>query len=385
VTHSRIDEALADAVTTGAVSGVSAAAWSDRGNYLGAFGEATAGVAMEPDTLLRIFSMTKAVTAAAVMQLVERGQLDLDRPAGEYVPYLADVQVLAGFADDGSPLLRPPARPVTVRALLTHTSGFGYDFAEADLARYVSTLDPGPPNSQAGYEYPLLFDPGTRWSYGIGLDWAGRVVEAVSGQDLEAYFQEHLLGPLGMGDTSFQPSSPQHARLAVLSLRTPSGLEPLQNEEATDGTPYDMASGGGGLYSTVVDYLRFTRMILEGGELDGTRVLAEATVHDMERDHLGVLSAPGWTSTNPIFSEDVDLLPGQRAAWGLSFMINTEATAEGRSPGSLAWAGAANSYYWIDRTRRVTGVFATQILPFYDPQVLAASYAFERAVNDALG
>ena len=385
MTTSGIDSALTDAVTTGTVSGVSAAAWSDRGQYLGAFGEARAGVAMEPDTPVRIFSMTKAITAAAVMQLVEQGRVDLDTPAGEFVPYLAGVQVLDGFGADETPRLRPPARPVTLRALLTHTSGFGYDFADATLAQYVPTLGAAPANSQASFEHPLTSDPGTRWSYGIGIDWAGRVVEAISGQGLEEYFQEHLLGPLGMGDTSFQPSAAHFARLACLSLRTPDGLSPLPNEEPGDGEPYEMASGGGGLYSTVIDYLRFTRMILEGGALDRTRVLAKATVEEMGRDHLGELSAPGWTSTNPIFTEDVHLLPGQRATWGLSFMINTEATAEGRAPGSLAWAGAANSYYWIDPTRRVTGVFATQILPFHDPKVLGAFSAFERETYRALG
>ena len=382
---SEIDEALHGAVANGAVGGVSAAAWSDRGDYFGAFGDATAGVPMEPDTPVRIFSMTKAITATAAMQLVAQGRLGLDDPAGALVPYLADVQVLDGFEADGTARLRPPSQPVTLRNLLTHTSGFGYDFADAALTRYVPTLGPAAGNSQASYEHPLTADPGTRWAYGIGIDWAGRVVEAASGQDLEAYFQDHILGPLKMADTSFQPDAAHFSRLANLNLRTADGLNPLPNEEPGDGTPYEMASGGGGLYSTVIDYLRFTRMIVEGGTLDGVRVLSRETVADMSRDHLGVLSADGWTSENPIFTEDVHLLPGQRATWGLSFMINTEATAEGRSARSLAWAGAANSYYWIDPTRRVTGVFATQILPFHDPQILTAVSAFERAVYTALG
>ncbi|WP_426571225.1 serine hydrolase domain-containing protein [Aquihabitans sp. McL0605] len=380
-----IDGVLAGAVADGAAPGVVAAAWSDRGAYLGAAGEAVAGAPMATDSVVRIFSMSKAVTASAVMQLVEQGRVTLDEPAGELVPYLAEVQVIDGFDGDGVARLRPPTRPVTLRNLLTHTSGFGYDFADAVLAQHLPTIEPAPGNSQGSYEHPLTADPGTRWSYGIGVDWAGRVVETVSGQDLGAYFQEHVLGPLGMVDTSFQPSAAVHARLAALTLSMPDGLIALPNEALTDGTPYEMASGGGGLYSTVSDYLRFTRMILEGGALDGARVLAEATVDEMGRDHLGELSATGWSSTNPTFTADVELLPGQRAAWGLSFLINTEATAEGRSPGSLAWAGAANSYYWIDRTRRVTGVFATQVLPFHDPKVLAANAAFERAVYAALG
>ena len=385
MTASDIDGVLATGVATGAVTGVCAAAWSERGTYQGSAGMAAAGVPMAPDTVLRIFSMTKAVTAAAAMQLVERGLVGLDDPAGDVVPYLSEVPVLDGFDAGGSPRLRPPTRPVTLRNLLTHTSGFGYDFADGSLARYLPTLAPAPANSQAAYEHPLTSDPGTRWAYGIGIDWAGRVVEAVSGQSLEDYFAEHLLGPLAMVDTTFRPTAPLIGRLANLSLRTPEGLDPLVNEQADDGTPMEMASGGGGLYSTVPDYLRFTRMLLGRGSLDGVRVLAEATVEEMGRDQLGDLSADGWTSTNPFFTTDVDLHPGQRAGWGLSFLLNTESTAEGRAPGSLAWAGAANSFYWIDPTRRVTGVFATQTMPFHDPLVLAVWSDFERAVYDELG
>lgn len=380
-----IDAVLHRAIADGSMSGVSASAWSDRGTYLGASGEAAVGVPMGPDTLVRIFSMTKAITAAAVMQLVERGAVTLDEPAGDWVPYLSEVQVLDGFDPDGSPRLRPPKSSVTLSHLLTHTSGFGYDFTDALTARFVPTMGQHPANSRASYQYPLSFDPGTRWSYGIGIDWAGQVVEAVSGQHLGAYLEDHILGPLGMTETTFQPGSTLMSRLAMLGLRTPDGLVHVPNEEPGDGTPYEMASGGGGLYSTAVDYLRFTRMILEGGRLDGVRVLSEATVDLMAQDHLGDLSADGWLSTNLTLTEHVELLPGQRTGWGLSFMINTAETEEGRSPGSLAWCGAANSYYWIDRRRRVIGVLATQILPFWDAQVLNAFSAFERAVYATLG
>ncbi len=380
-----IDEALADSVASGAVSAVAGAAWSERGSYAGAVGDAAPGVAMAVDTPVRIFSMTKAVTAAAAMQLVERGQLDLDDPAGAHVDYLADVQVLDGFDADGTPRLRAPVRAVTLRDLLTHTSGFGYDFADADLAVWVPTLGEVPPNSQAGYEYPLLFDPGTRWAYGIGLDWVGRLVEAVSGQDLESYLRQHVFDPLGMADTSMYLSAQAQPRAAALGLRTPDGLALLAIEEPWDGITFEMASGGGGLYSTVADYLRFTRMLLGGGQLDGTRVLDESTVELMGTDQIAPLSADGWRTTQPGFSADVDLLPGQRVGWGLSFMINTEPTAEGRAADSLGWAGAANSYFWIDPSRGVTGVFATQILPFNDPAAARAFAEFEAAVYQALG
>jgi CubicO group peptidase (beta-lactamase class C family) len=377
-----VDSVLSAAVSSGNLTGVAATAWSANGcNYAGAFGEAAEGQPMQTDTILCIFSMTKAITAAAVMQLVERGEVQLDQPAGEFVPYLRKVQVLDGFADDGTPSLRPPSRPVTIRHLLTHTSGFGYDWNDESLARYEPTLPKSAPGSQASYERPLAFDPGDRWAYGIGIDWAGRLVEAVSGQRLDAYFLEHLLGPLAMHDTSFSLSAAQHERQAAMNLRSGSALTAIPFALPEDP---EMLMGGGGLYSTVVDYLRFARMILGYGELDGTRVLQHATVELMSQNHIGDLSAPGWTSFNPILSNDISLLPGQRTTWGLSFMQNTQRTTEGRSVGSLAWAGLANSYYWIDHTAGVTGVFATQVLPFGDATCLAAFSAFERAVYDAI-
>lgn len=335
---------------------------------------------MQPDTVAWIASMTKAVTAAAVMQLVEAGDIDLDQPAGDLVPYLGRVQVLDGFHPDGTPRLRPPVRAVTVRHLLTHTSGFGYDWTEESLARYVPLLPQAPPGSQAGYEHPLTFDPGDGWSYGIGVDWAGRVIEAVSGQRLDAYFRDHLLGPLGMRDTSFVLSAAQRDRVATMHVRTPDGLTPMPFDLIDEP---EMFMAGGGLYSTAVDYLRFTRMILGGGAVDGTRVLTEATVREMSQNHIGGLVPAGWQSFNPVLTNDVELFGGRDARWSLAFLLNTHRTDEGRSAGSLAWAGLANTYYWIDPVAGVTGVFITQVLPFFDADALDAFSKFERSVYAA--
>lgn len=374
----QLDAALSSAVADGSLAGVVAAAWSERGlSYTGAFGELVGGQPARPDTMLWIASMTKALTAAAAMQLVERGVLELDRPAGDLVDYLRDVQVLDGIDEQGAARLRPPSNPVTMRHLLTHTSGFGYDWADASLARHVPTLPTPEPGSQASYEHPLTFDPGTGWSYGIGIDWAGRVVEAASGQRLDAYLRDHLLGPLGMDDTTFAPSPAQRDRMAEIRLRSPDGLHPMPFALPEDP---EMLMGGGGMYSTVTDYLRFTRMILGLGALDDVRVLQPETVELMAADHIAGITAPGWTTCRPILSNDVELFPGERVGWGLSFMINTRRTAQGRSPGSLAWAGLANTYYWIDRTAGVTGVFATQVLPFWDGPSRAAFASFEEAV-----
>lgn len=379
---SELDSVLAASVEHGGLACVAAAAWTSDGMYTGAFGDAAAQRAMQPDTMIWIASMTKAVTAAAVMQLVERGVVGLDQPAGDLVPYLRDVQVLDGFAPDGTPRLRAPVRPVTLRHLLTHSSGFGYEWADESLARFVPTLPAAAPGSQASFEHPLTFDPGDGWKYGIGIDWVGRVVEAASGQRLDAYLDDHLLGPLGMGDTTFHLSDQQRDRLAEMRLRGPNGFDPIpfglpQNPE--------MLLGGGGLYSTVIDYLRFTRMILGGGQLDGVRVLADDTVRAMATNQLAHLPTAGWRSFNPMLTNDVDVFPGEPAGWALSFLVNHHTTTEGRSAGSLMWGGLANTYYWIDLAAGVTGVFATQVLPFFDAPARAAFAAFERAVYDGTG
>lgn len=379
--HAQIDAALASAVDSGGLAGVAATAWTRGGLvYDGAAGESVPGHAMRPDTVVWIASMTKAVTAAAVMQLVERGVLDLDQPAGDFVPYLREVQVLDGFDSDGTPRLRPPSRPATMRHLLTHTSGFGYEWAEESLARYVPTQPEAALGSIASIEHPLTFDPGERWSYSIGIDWAGRVVEEVSGQRLDAYFRDHLLDPLGMHDTTFSLSPAQRERSAGMHFRADDALVPIPFELPADP---EMLLGGAGLYSTVVDYLRFTRMLLGGGELDGTRVLTPETVALMGQNHIGELSASGWRTYNPAMTNDVELYPGgESSAFGLTFLVNTRTTAEGRSPNSLFWAGLANPYYWVDPSAGVTGVFATQVLPFFDERSLAAFSSFERAVYD---
>lgn len=230
--------------------------------------------------------------------------------------------------------------------------------------------------SRASFETPLLFDPGDGWAYGTGLDWAGPVVEAVVGTRLDAYLTAAVLEPLGMADTAFAVPSENRARVADMHFRGPDGLVTIPFELPADP---EMVMGGGGLYSTVVDYLRFVRMLLGGGTLDGTRVLAPETVAAMAANHVGDLQAGTWATANPALSHDVDFWPGMAQRWGLSFLINTAVTPEGRSPGSLAWAGIANSFFWVDPIRQVGGVFATQVLPFFDPTSIAAFRALERA------
>jgi methyl acetate hydrolase len=293
------------------------------------------------------------------------------------LPSLAAVQVLEGFAAEGAPKLRPARRAITLRHLLTHSSGFVYNMWNKDMGRYVE--ETGTPSittcQNAALDLPLVFDPGTAWDYGIGIDWAGKAVEAVTGMTLGRYLQANFFEPLAMPDTGFRIRDDQCERLARVHARTPAGVV-VTDLEMPQAPEFEM--GGGGLYSTVGDYLRFARMIMGGGVLDGVRVLAEPTVAIMSANAMGGLRCRALKSASPGSTNDVDFLDGWQ--WGLSFLINPDPLPTGRSAGSLAWAGLANSYYWIDPKKRVAGVYATQLLPFYDADAVALFGAFESEV-----
>jgi methyl acetate hydrolase len=375
-----ITDLLKRATDAGDVPGVVVAAGTADGPiFAGASGvrDTASGAPMTADTVVWIASMTKAVTSACAMQLVEQGRISLDAPIAAVLPQLGDVQVLEGFAADGSPRLRPAKRPITLRHLLTHTAGFVYDIWNPEMARYLeSSGTPGIIScANAALSIPLVFDPGERWDYGIGIDWAGKAVEAVSGQRLGAYMQQNLLQPLGMTDTAFKIGPAQRQRLAKVHNRTPDGFEATDMELPQDP---EFEMGGGGLYSTVGDYLRFTRMILNGGTLDGTRVLSRETVATMAANAMGDLVCRPLKTAAPSYSNHVDFIDGMQ--WGLSFLINPDPMPTGRSAGSLAWAGLANSYFWIDPARQVAGVYATQVLPFFDDKAVRLFQEFETAV-----
>ena len=382
-----IDAMFSDAVERKAMPGVVAAAANDRGLlYEGGFGrrDITGTAAMTADTVVWIASMTKAITATAAMQLVERGKLALDAPAATIVPELAAAKVLDGFDAAGQPRLRAPKRPITLRHLLTHTAGYGYEIFSAAIAQYqTATNTPGITTcTNAALTTPLLFDPGDRWEYGINIDWAGKMVEAVSGQRLDRYLQQNILGPLGMNDTSFRLSTAQRARLASVHQRGPDGaLAPIEFELPQEP---EFMMGGGGLYGTAGDYLRFGQMIMRGGTLDGTPVLRPETVDLMGQNHIGPLEVGAVKSAIPALSNDVELFPGMSTKWGLSFVINTQPLPTGRSANSLAWAGLANTYFWIDRTKQVCGVFLSQVLPFFDATAVDLFVKFETEIYRAL-
>src|SRR5579863_3132382 len=387
-----VDEVLRQAADAKEVPGVVAvAANSDGIIYEGAFGkrDLAKGTDMTADSVFWIASMTKALTATAAMQLVEQGKLQLDEPISKVLPDLAAPQVLEGFDDKGEPKLRPAKRPITLRMLLTHTAGFTYDFWDADTARYNKYANvPGIISCKnAALKTPLAFDPGDRWEYGINIDFAGKAVEAVSGQNLNVYLREHIFQPLGMKDTNFVLGPDQMARLVSMHARGPDGgLAPIEF-----GIPQEpeFFMGGGGLYGTGRDYLAFLQMLIHGGEFNGARILRPETVAQMSKNNIGDIniSRVVLKTTAPTATPDVDmgqLFPGQDVKWGLSFLINPQQGPAGRSGGSLTWAGLANTYFWVDPSKKVAGVILTQILPFVDPRVLNLYTKFESGVYKAL-
>ncbi|SED54099.1 serine hydrolase domain-containing protein [Bradyrhizobium erythrophlei] len=354
--------------------------------YEGAFGKRDLSKSdpMTADSVFWIASMTKAVTSAGAMQLVEQGKLSLDEPIGKLLPDLAAVQVLDGFDAKGEPKLRPAKGPITLRKLMTHTAGFCYDLWNADMGKYMEkTGTPGIIScSNAALKTPLASDPGTRWEYGINIDFVGKAVEAASGKKLDAYLRDHMFAPLGMSDTGFKISDNMRKRLVGMHARGEDGALAAIPFELEQNPEFHM--GGGGLYSTAADYLKFCQMILNKGKGNGNQVLKAETVATMGQNHIGDLTVGKMISAAPPFTNDVDLWPDIAKKWGLSFLINTAKTPEGRSAGSLAWAGLANTYYWIDPSRDVCGVILTQLLPFADKHSLEAFAGFEKGIYAGL-
>jgi len=383
----QIDQLLRQTSDAREIPGVVAIAASGKEIvYQGAFGkrDLSKDDAMTLDSVFWIASMTKAVTTAGAMQLVEQGKLALDEPIGKLLPDLASPQVLEGFDAKGEAKLRPAKGAITLRHLMTHTAGFCYDMWNGDMARYLEkTGTPAIITCQnAALKTPIMSDPGTRWEYGTNIDFVGKAVEAASGKRLDAYLRDHLFEPLGMSDTSFKLTDSQRKRLVGMHARGADGTLSSIPFEMEQNPEFHM--GGGGLYSVAGDYIKFCQMILNKGKGNGNQVLRPDTVAVMGQNHMGALNVTKMVSAMPIYTNDVDLWPDQAKKWGLSFLINTAKTPEGRSANSLAWAGLANTYFWIDPARDIAGVILMQLLPFADGKCLEAFAGFERGIYDGL-
>ena len=359
----------------------------ERDIYVGAAGQRRLdGTPMTEDTVMAIFSTTKAITGTVALQCVEEGLLNLDGPAKEYAPPIGKLQVLEGFDAQGRPQLRPPKSDITTRQLLLHTAGFGYDFFNDKYARLAS--DHGQPSvvaaARASIETPLLFDPGARWEYGSNIDWVGQVVEGIRGQRLGDVMRERVFEPLGMNDIAFTRTAAMKARTATIHARNgDGGLAPMDDFALPDNPEVDM--GGHGLYGTVPEYMKFIRMWLNDGRSPSGPVLRPETVAWAVKGGLvppqEVVKMPG---VIPSLSNDAEFFPGLKKNWSYTFMVNEEEAPTGRPAGAIAWAGLANAFYWIDRQNGVGGYWCTQILPFADAVSVTGYLDFESAVYQSL-
>lgn len=387
IDRSGIDAVLDSAVESGALPHVAAiAADADGVFYEGGAGVRVVGESDDPvttSTQFRIMSMTKMVATTAALQQAERGELDLDAPVESYVPEFGEVQVLDGW-DGDTPILREPATRATVKQLLTHTTGLGYWFWNADLLRFeaVTGVPNVVPGTMGAFKAPMLADPGTAFVYGINTDWLGRVVESVAGQTLDVVVKENVTGPLGMDDTMFLLDESRKQNCVAVHVPGEDGGWTSAGEILNQAPEW--YAGGHGLYSTPRDYIRFERALLRGGELDGERILQEATVDAAFTDQLGGLPFPEEIPTaDPPITDTLYLGPGW--TWGYGLLLNTQDVPGRRRAGTGAWAGLLNTHFFVDRTTGICASIYTNSLPFIVRDAAWRVYGeFEEALYGAL-
>jgi methyl acetate hydrolase len=352
---------------------------ADHVTYTGVFGkrDSASSVSAAVDTIFRIASMTKAITTTAALQLVEQGKVTLDEPVSKHLPELAKLDVLEGFDASGKPILRPAKTPIALRHLLTHTSGFAYANWNATLTQYNKVSGSNLPPTAVAPLIPLVFEPGTRWHYGPSVDWAGKLVEKISGLTLEQYFQSNILQPLGMKSTSFLVAPENFDRLVSTYRRQPDGK--LKEDPRTRPAPPTVYNGGGGLFSTAADYIRFTQMILRKGRGGNKEeILRPKTVELMSANQIGSIPIEKLKTTDPTVAADLDLGSGNKYTYG--FLLNTVTSPQGRPAGTLMWAGVENTFYWIDPRRSLCAVIMMQFFPFLDSQGAGMLADFTKAV-----
>jgi CubicO group peptidase (beta-lactamase class C family) len=377
-----LSRALAGSVERGDVPGVVGLVVDRDGvSFEGAAGQLSVagGAAMPVDAIFSIASMTKPVTSVAVMQLFERGLLELDDPVSEFLPGFDALEVLTSFDPATGAFEAAPATTVlTVRHLLSHTSGIGYAFSNSTVAR----LQRGTPAAE--WELPLLNEPGARWNYGASTRVLGLIVEELTGEPLADFFEAEIFAPLGMVDTSYAVPASEQARVPTLHVR---GADNNLTESPQDGvpaTPVPPFNGDGGLYSTAQDYGQFMRLFLNGGALGDTRILSESSVQLMGDNQIGAIFVEQQEAANPTLTKPFPLGAGVDK-FGLGFQITaSDGGGVARSAGSMAWAGLFNTEFWIDPEQGIAATLLMQVLPFYDEGALRVLHDFEAAVYQGL-
>lgn len=383
--ESKLQSILQEAVSKGKVPfAVGMVADKTGIRFQGAAGDGQSNMPVSVNSVFRIFSMTKAIGTTSMAILVERGLVSWDSPVDKILPEFANIKVLSGW-DGDKPILRQAKTRATLRHLATHTSGLEYEFWSQDMADYLTKT--GTPTILSGLHnaltIPMLTDPGTRFAYGINIDWLGLAVEQISGLKINDFLKQHLFNPLAMQDTDVEVRGDMAMRLTKAYARTESGgFVEISMAPAPNPEHYYM---GHHLYSTPQDYMRFIRMFLNGGELDGVRVLKSETVSMMLANQIGDLSFAALRSVAPRASCDFDPHPQVRKTFSLGFMRNETDIDGKRQAGSQSWAGIMNSHYWFDPKAGLAAVIMTQTLPFVEPPFMQLYDEFERQVYQEFG
>ncbi len=358
----RLNALLADLKSEGIMPGASVLVYSHgRESFYGDFGyqDKENRTPLDRHTIGRFYSMSKPITGVALMMLYEEGMFGLDDPVATYLPEFAHMKVYAGESKTGEPVFEDAKHPITIRDLMRHTAGMTYGFfGDTPVDKLyrkhnILSYDAGNAQmSQAVARMPLLYPPATRWHYSVAVDVQGRLIEVLSGQSLGDFLQSRIFKPLGMNDTGFTVRPGQQARFGALYQLKKDGLHRLEDDPPfLANKPFltDMAlqSGGGGLVSTIDDYMRFARMLLGGGALDGVRLLKPQTLALMTQDQLGGI--------------DHSELP-EGDSFGLDFAVRTTGPGAPMAPGSFFWGGLAGTFFWVDPQNRLAAVLFDQVI-----------------------
>jgi len=376
-----LDELLSEAVAHKDVPfAVAMVANRDGVLWEGHSGERTPSVPADLDTSFRLFSMTKAIGSLAALLMVERGRFALDTAVIDVLPDFGRLQVLESMGPDG-PEFSPPRRPVTLRDLLTHTSGLMYcEYEPRKLRDWQMSVNA--PHQLEGtreslFSYPMVSHPGDQWVYGLGADWAGLMIEAVDGRRVDQFVREEVLEPLAMHHTVFDRVDCLDT-LAELKTRGKDGsFEPTEMGPPSSPEVYGL---GHALFGTAPDYIRFLRMVLNRGELDGERIISSEGIEPMFTNQIGSLDVQMLRSLAPDVALNAENFPGRRKTHTIGFLRLEESVPEMRGEGSLFWAGVCNTHFWIDPEKDLAAVLMTQTLPFFEPRVMQTLDEFERRV-----
>jgi methyl acetate hydrolase len=378
---SALDTFLAGQVTRGVVPGVVVHVVSREGVlYSGAFGKQDAGrnVPLATDSIFRIASMTKAVTSVAAMMMIEQGKMKLDDDVSQYLPAFKSMQVLTSYdAKAGTYDTRPSTRPITIRQLLTHTSGIGYSWSDPGLALVQQKTNKG-----GETDLPLVHEPGEKWTYGASTKVLGDLVEKFSGERIDAFTDTHIAKPLGMSDTFYEVPAAKYGRVVTTNNKDAAGTI---TEAANPARLPVSLRADGGLFSTGPDYGKFLQMLLNGGRLGNARILKSSTVADMLKPHTNGVRVRLQPVANAGLSKPYPL-GANEDMWGLGFQLADPKKADSnmRRPGSGSWAGIFNTFFWIDPKAEIGVMVMMQMLPFYDADAIATLQGVEQRVYQNL-